>query len=383
MQLNKVEIKVAARDIEFVGLKVKNESIKITFPIGYNINEKTYSISNDAEIKEILEDFKILMRVLESAPTGYFDEGEIKFNFSSAVSIMENYRHNGLYEEQDHITKLDDSGRINWKETMINVKPVLWNRSIVYPEFYMDKNTGVNSTVTEIQKFCLNYINNILWWMFGTAKGALFKNVNINTKTDYMIYELGRKLHEVNDDYSKKIINDMILFLNGTQIVNFSENEEICVGRKYFDKIWERQLKTQIYAEFEKCDDAYPTTYYVFDDKDKIVNNSLFPDIVFKSNDLLIIIDAKYYMIGTFPKSADICKQIFYEKYLRSRYKKIINIFILPNKLEEKYKIKGYALAEGFGEESKIDVCYIDTKLLFKNSNALKELIADIIKSKK
>ncbi len=380
--MNSVEVKVAIRDTDFVGLKIKNDDVKIIFPIGYNIEENTYVFSDEMEIKNLSEDFSNLMRVLENAPTGYYDDGEIKFNFSSAISIMKNYLQYGLYREQDDITKLEDRGKINWKETMINVKPILWNHSIVYSEFYVDKNCNIDSVVTIIQKFCINYINIVLWWMYGSSKGIVFQEIDMNMQVDKMIYELNRKLYQVNDDYSKKVINDMLLFLNGTKIVNISENEEICVGRKYFDKIWERQLRSQIYSDFEKCEDAYPTTYYVLDGKNKIVNNSLIPDIVFKVDDLLIIIDAKYYMIGTFPKSSDICKQLFYEKYLRKKYKEIINIFILPNNLKEKFKIKGYALAEGFDDESKIEIYYLDTKSMLKNKNALKELIINIIKNR-
>ena len=279
MQLNKVEVKVATRDTDFVGLKIKNDIAKIIFPIGYNIDEGMYVLSDEKNINNISEDFLNLMRVLENVPTGYYDSGEIKFNFSSAIDIMKNYLLHGLYKEQDDATILEYGGKINWKETIINVKPILWNHSIVYPEFYMNKNCNIDSFITKIQKFCINYINLILWWMYGTNKGVVFKEIDMHMKVDQMIYELNRKLYEVNDDYSKKVINDMILFLNGTKVVDLSSNEEICIGRKYFDKIWERQLRCQIYSEFEKSEDAYPTTYYVLDGKNKIVNNSLIPDI--------------------------------------------------------------------------------------------------------
>lgn len=380
--MNSIEVKVAIRDTDFVGLKIRNDNVKITFPIGYDIEENTYFFSNEMEMKILSDDFSNLMKVLENAPTGYYDEGEIKFNFSSAISIMKNYTQHGLYREEDDITRLEDRGKINWKETMINVKPILWNHSMVYSEFYVDRSCNIDSVITVIQKFCINYINLILWWMYGTNNGIVFPEIDMNMQVDKMIYELNRKLHEVNDDYSKKVINDMLLFLNGTKIVNISENEEICVGRKYFDKIWERQLRSQIYSDFIKCEDAYPTTYYVLDEKNKIINNSLIPDIVFKVDKLLIIIDAKYYMIGTFPKSSDICKQLFYEKYLRKKYKKIINAFILPNNMKERFNIKGYASAEGFEDESKIEICYLDTKAMLKNKNALKDLITNLIQNR-
>lgn len=382
MKLNKIIVKVAKNDNDFVGLKIKNDIITITFPIGYNIEENSYCLDSKTEFEKISKDFNYLMRVLESVPISYYDEGEIKFNYSSAIKIMENYRKHGLYREQNEVAVLNDNGKINWKETMINIEPILWNHSIIYSEFYVYKSDNIDSIITEIQKYCINYIYKIFWWIYGEKKCVLFPETNMKMKLDYMIYELNKKMYEVNDDYSKKVINEMLLFLNGTRIVDISDNEEISIGRNFFDKIWERQLRIQLYSEFQKCEDAYPTTYYCFDGINKVVNNSLIPDIVFKAEDFLIIVDAKYYMQGTYPKSSDICKQIFYEKYLRKKHKKIINLFILPENIKEKFEIKGYALADGFGDESKIELCYVDTKSVLRNKNALIELIKKVIESR-
>ena len=41
---NIVEIKVAKSDREFVGIKVLNNKVKITFPIGYRIKEEIIKI---------------------------------------------------------------------------------------------------------------------------------------------------------------------------------------------------------------------------------------------------------------------------------------------------------------------------------------------------
>ena len=69
--MNRVEVKVAIRDTDFVGLKIKNDNIKIIFPIGYDIEENTYVFSNEMEMKNLSDDFSNLMKVLENAPTGY------------------------------------------------------------------------------------------------------------------------------------------------------------------------------------------------------------------------------------------------------------------------------------------------------------------------
>lgn len=377
--MSKIVVKVAVNDNDFVGLKIKNDNINITFPIGYDIEEGVYSSDDFYELKDVSENFESLMRVLEKVPLDYYDEGEIKFNFSSALNIIDNYRIHGLYKEQNEIIKQDNNGKINWKETINSGKPILWNHTIVYPELYIYNSNDTSTIITKIQKFCINYIFKIFWWMYGNTRIILFPEIP-NMRIDYMIFELNKKIVEVNDDYSKNVINEMILFLNGTKIVDISENEEIKIGRKYFDKIWERQLRIQLYSEYKKCADAYPTTYYCFDGKNKIVNNSLLPDIVFYVQDYLIIVDAKYYMIGNYPKSSDICKQLFYERYLRKKNKKIINMFVLPGNIKEKFKIKGYALADGFDEESKIELCYLDTKSVFRDKSTTKELINNILK---
>ena len=379
--MNNIKVKVAVNDTEFVGLKIKNNSAKIIFPIGYNIEEKEYNVKNN-ELNNITDDIKYLMKVLENIPTEYYEQGTIKFNFSSAIKIIDNYLKYGLYKEKDDFIKLNGNGCINWKETIIYTKPTLWNNSLIYLDYYTNSSNDIESVITDIQKYCINYSYRVLWWMYGNDEKVIIPQSNKKMDVEYMLFELNRKLMKVNDDYSKKVICNMLDFLHGTQNVQISEDEEICIGRRYFDKIWERQLRTQIYSMYEKYDDAYPTTYYVLHGEEKITNRSLIPDIVFKKDDYLIIVDAKYYSIGNLPQSSDICKQIFYGKYLRKKNKKIINIFVLPDKLKGKFDIKGYALAEGFGEENKIDLCYIDTRAVLKDKIAIKELICNIIERK-
>lgn len=372
---NTVEVKVAKTDREFVGIKIINNQAIITFPIGYNITEEIITTSEKEKIRKLYDDVKILMTTIEDAKDELYETGYEEFSFSSAIFILEDFLKNGLYDVQEQQCKEKAKGKIVWRRTIQEREPIYSAGNYIYLDTYNYNICEIESKVTQIQKYCLNISSKILGWLYNC--GSIYDDHKYFSKKE-MIYELLNELNKINEDRRKKLLEQMILFLNGTQTSLYGK-EEFEVGSRYFDKVWEKILRKQVYSLY-KQKQCFPTTYYFIEKK--IVNSKLLPDITIQKNKKIVMIDAKYYRQGDLPESADICKQLFYGQYImhENPKTKVINIFMLPRKITEQESTEGffqigYANAEHLSEKHRILTYYLDTKSVMENHKVVKEIL--------
>lgn len=375
--MNKIIINKAISDNDFVGIKIDKKIMNITFPVGYKINETEIEIPND-KIKNI-QDIKILIKCLDLANLDSYEEGTEKFSFSSAFYIIEHYLKYGLYKKNNNQPLLNKNGKTDWKKTLNNTEPIYLRGKIIYNELYTRSNVREENIITLIQKHCLSVSTKILGWLYGID----YKQTEeINLSTNEMLYYLNKELYSINEDNKKNIIKEMINLISGTNTSNILQNKEVAIGRYHFDKVWEKILKKELFLSFNeyKC---LPNTYYIDSNGNKITNSDLYPDMIIKEKDTIIIIDAKYYQSNTLPASSDICKQLFYAQYIKHKNKKckMINMFILPKSLEKEYEYYGYASTNHSKKEEKILTYYLDTKSVLKDNLAIYKLINDLLKT--
>ncbi len=382
MNINTVSIKVAIDDSDFVGIKVKGNVTEIVFPVGYDIKEEKMiwnnTWNNEKKISELKEDVISLMTVLERTESDYYGKGNLKFAFSSAMYIIENYLKYGLYIERAHEYQKNGSGKVDWKRTINKIEPTFFKQGFFYNDLYTEKKQVKDNVITQIQKYCLSISFKVLRWMYN-----INENIDIPKpfNEEKMIYELNRELYAVNEDSKKQLLEEMMLFLQGTS-GEIENQKEFKIGRNKFDKVWEEILRSQIYGLYDELN-CKPLTYYHIESTGKDETNSkLIPDITIKDKNRIVIIDAKYYKENSLPQSADICKQLFYGDFIKNKNKKAIidNIFILPKRLPDK-KIEryGYASAQGIDSKNRIGVYYLDIKSVVKDNKIIKHLLKDII----
>ena len=373
--MKRIIIKKAENDMKFVGLKITDEVVSITFPIGYDILEKEFNI-DDQELNNYYEDIKILLNSLEKSKDNYHEEGINKFSFSSAAFIIEYYLKYGEYNIIGSQTKYNGNGKIDWKKTITSLEPIYYNGYTIYNNYYSRISREQENIITQIQYYCLEASIKIIGWLYGIKDYK--KNKNINLTENEMLYYLNKEIMSTNEDNKKTILNEMINFIKGSEVSKLIKNKDVTIGRFYFDKVWENILRSEIYRLYEKYD-IMPNTFYQKVDGTIIENSNLIPDIVIKAEDKIIILDAKYYRVGTLPQTSDICKQIFYGDYIKSknRKKEIINIFLLPNNIEKEYEYFGYAGT--YHTDEVVHTYYLNTKKVLKNSNAIHEMLKNII----
>lgn len=371
--MNKVIINVAQSDHEFVGINCKNETMTITFPIGYNIKEQTISATDQKKIQTIKPDTLKLLELLDNLQNNTYDQGQYKFNYSAANYLINDYFTNHLYQEPVATTSPLNNGAINWHQTIKSTLPIYTTGNFIYTN-PISKNIKLQpNDITSIQIYCLNQAFSILGIFYNNLQISPITPLNEST----YLYTLHKALTTTNNDHTKKLISTMIQFITGTSLTN-SNNKELKVGTYKFHIIWEKYLKKYLIKQYpEKI--FLPKAYYIINNN-KIPTSSQKPDIIIESTNYLYIIDAKYYKINTLPQSSDIHKQLCYATYINNHTsKKIINIFLLPNLIttHPNYLYHGYATASNFSSQNggQIKTYYLDTKTLLTNPNYLLNLL--------
>ena len=81
----------------------------------------------------------------------------------------------------------------------------------------------MENKITQIQKYCLNIITKILGWLYNCSN--IYEKIENYFSKEEMIYELLNELNMINEDRKKKLLEQMLLFLRGTQTTLFGKEE--------------------------------------------------------------------------------------------------------------------------------------------------------------
>ena len=374
--MNEIEVRYFVNEsAEYnVGLEVKigeNKNVlEVHLPIGYSKEE----ISN--------QDIKRILKLIAKQENRDIEKQKKQnmFPILIAEKIIQNFLQYGLYKEKEEVVDLHSKGKINWKKTINYKQPFLNNRIIYANIFRKHTNYFIEGQVQEIQKWCLSYISKVVGIFFSFR----YPNVNLNYGKKQMISILENALSQTNQDEqleTLKLLKDFI------KQVNFLEVEENHTGIKShrFEYVWQDLIDT---IGIEDKYKYLPQAQY-YNLEDKPFNYSvkpLLPDtIVEGQNGKIYVLDAKYYRIGHLPDQYNIFKQVRYGEYVNivSGRKDIINAFVLPANLgPNNIAVKGYAKLEKSNSNNdyeKILVCYVDTKSLIAEPEAVMQKVLDTI----
>lgn len=368
--MNTIQIKVATTDTDFIGIYSQNNHMTITFPIGYNIVETTITNQDTKKINSLYKEVSQLLTLLEqNQDTDHFDEGSSHFNFSAALFLIKDYFANGLYKEPTIITNQQQTGAINWNQTIKNKTPIYNLGNFIYTTTINQSTNLEQSDITAIQTYCLNKAFSILKIFYNNYQVSTQNNLS----KEAMIYKLEKKLSTTNIDSKRKLLHMMKKFIQGTSLNNITD-KEIKIGRTHFNKIWEKILKKELTKQLPPLE-ILPKAYYLINNQ-KQNTSSLIPDIIVEDKTNIYIIDAKYYKVNTLPQTSDILKQLFYASYISQYKQKIIkNLFLLPNNISTPDKIKflGIATTDTFQHQNggKIETYYLDTKTIISTPQTI------------
>lgn len=374
---NKCEVELENNSLDCIGVNITSNDIKFIFPRGYNLSNDISNQKND--ILLLIKVFDKYMQRRKNKPSSdheeehFFGSGNInRFPLNAALWLLKDYETNGLYKENVHHYKIDKKGIINWPKTIKTQQPFINNNNLIYLDFIVnEKIDNITNIILAVQKYSIEKCIEAIGWLYPNIR------ITPNNKLPYSykacINILKKELSNVNIDKTKQLIINLI------ELLSFIGSESSSIKLKnyktnYFHNIWEDMLR--VILGNEKESDYYPNAIWNIDNETHNASN-LRPDIILKKEDVVYVIDAKYYKYGItykindLPQSSDIGKQFIYSDYIESKYNyKTHDVFILPYKSQDTttFAFVGHATLNIHKyKDKKVVTILADTKSIMEN----------------
>ncbi len=399
----------------FVGIKYDRNKINFYLPLGMEFDVQEIDgleISKDLKLQLVM--FLKSISLVKSKDNGKVDKGiaigessEVPFN--SFFWIISDYLKNDLYQEIDKKYIKNGNGKINWKRTL-NSDKILTDTEVVYLNPYYESRFQKNNIITELNNYCLHISYEYIGFLFGNISLPItnLKEREIAKKSKYYINVINKELSNTFNDRKKLLLRHMKRILDMTFDDN-SDNQKNYGTNKY-EYVWEKMVNDVFGSKSLDISKYFPEAYWTLLGKSREKDKSkLRPDSIYKTEDKLYILDAKYYRYGVtgrtndLPHTDSIQKQITYGDHISTNKNlydninpnNIFNAFILPfnkdnNNLEIDEDINYYGFAESAWKKSNNNVSYekialilVDTKYLIncfyqKEKSNIEKMISSI-----
>ncbi|WP_236897780.1 LlaJI family restriction endonuclease [Clostridium beijerinckii] len=351
------------------GIIIFKGKIYVIFPCGYRFNKT--DPYDDVQLLLKLFDIvkeKISRNIYESVDIEY--EGEAD-SLVLASKIIEDYKENGCINTEHIVEGTNVRGKVNWKKTM-RLKTQVFNDEgmPIFTELVKrHKENDKDSLLKDLHMYVVNKSISEFGIIWGLKSNVDNENIQLPVEKEYALYFLQSQKIVTYNSRILRVINLIIEFINCDEKDN-KDNSFMSFSTKTFYTIWELICKELFRDEFVNMKHLMPKPYWKIGNKMDETNQ--IPDIVYKDEDDLYILDAKYYCIeNSLPGWHDLVKQFFYEMSLRdlikdakSRY----NVMLIPSDMEEEnMKFLGVSGVNGIPNFGQVGGILVNAKKAIKD----------------
>lgn len=261
-----------------------------------------------------------------------------------ALRILEDYRAHGLIRRSRRVERVNGNGRVKWGKTTNRKMPVISGGSVFFPELVTahtlsDASEPLCQVHAQVVGMCVDEIG----WLLGVERSPQMAFAKRNAAE--MLAVLSRESVRTFSNRELEIIALMQAYLDGAG--KRGHEEPMLFGTKSFHSVWEHacarvfgndgMLAPQILPQ-PRWNVSSVARGHVFDKKVRQV-----PDTLSLIDDLLLVIDAKYYDTSvSLPGWQDIVKQLYYRDSIERKLcsdgrlkerlgiERVSNVFVMP-----------------------------------------------------
>ncbi|WP_405316083.1 LlaJI family restriction endonuclease [Faecalibacillus faecis] len=254
----------------FVGIKFENEKFSVHFPLGFHLENAR---------KDILLLISVLKKyayIFESEETSANPlKAKTGFPLLAYQYVINDFVNKGYYYERESNFKQSQQGNINWKKTIKNINPVVYNGRLGYMDFYVKNIDHSKETViTLIHEYCVYESVKWLGWIYNLP---LPQRPRLTFNKKLFLSSIDEKLKNTFSDTTKELLLSMkaiILSLNddGKTI------HKNYFGTNRFEYVWEKMID-QVYGIKDK-QKYFPNTYWKIKGSSVKTNSPLEPDTI-------------------------------------------------------------------------------------------------------
>lgn len=364
----------------FVGLRWQNNQPQVVFPHGYSLS------NDDAECRRDI--FRLLTALQKFAKQ---KNGETYRDAASSLSsvpltsyqyVLNDFLRHGYYMEKEFSFVSAKRGKISWKRTIQQERPIHHENNPIYLNFRVKKTqNNANHLLTQIHRYCVFLAFERFGWLFFRTDFLPKKPVLAFNRSIYQ-HAIQQALNNTFNDEKRCLLTAMLhIVLEDAEV---SDIQHQALGVNYFAPVWERMVD-YVFGEADKEMYFPHATWHILQGNRFVSGSALEPDTIMKHDGKLYVLDAKYYQYGVtrkpsdLPNTSSIHKQITYGRYVEKKegiekQNIVYNAFIMPfdGRGTEKTEFASVATAEWEEDESPPNYAYVlgilmDTKWLISN----------------
>lgn len=333
--------KIKVERIHFCGVIIADGRVFIFAPRNSLKSANLNSFQNTQFAALILRILNKYHSIQNSSVSGGLELEEGKEGLgllSSILRMLNDYAANGLYTTSVKVRDIN-TGRINWSRTIGRETPYVGaGGSPVYLRLHSDRiRFNEQSPITLIHSEVIKELDRSFCWVITEDASIriapeLESIPSSGLPIDAKIYHLKKELSLVYADREISLLNSLIDYLEAKE--KGAEGEYL-IGVRSFQNIWEEMLRCTIPGVINiNSSLPKPALYFKLSDN-PILTKGMVTDIVSKREDVVSVLDAKYYKAETVDDSpgwSDIVKQLFYAKSLKIIFPDLLiaNWFLFP-----------------------------------------------------
>ncbi|WP_176215237.1 LlaJI family restriction endonuclease [Cytobacillus gottheilii] len=343
------------------GLIVSHNKIFVIFPKGSVIpTEETVLKEHIRLLIDVLSKYS-LSSTLDPIETSLLGGiGENKSFMAAAFWLIKDYFEHGIVHFQNQEYGLNQSTNINWARTINTISPVISNHQPIYLDLVTKKHFKYDHLITKIHQYAVEHCLKLYGWLFD-YDGEQDKETELPCDEDTALHYLELEAHRTFHERKSNLFQNLREFILGSH--TFSKESIFTFVTPYFHTVWEKICHLLFSDLNDKSIPKLPPPYWSVGHK--VAKTEQIPDIMFRKEKKLFILDAKYYRVDyapfKLPGWGDLVKQFFYRHtLLENENEGIENIFIFPGQSHQGLEYLGFAAVEGIANLGQIRGFIVD-----------------------
>jgi hypothetical protein len=337
--------------VSFCGVISYCDGLAVFLPRNHNVSMKEAGVAGHLLLQALLKYY-------QSKDSGIYaqDNGEEVIggkSFSLAISLLDDYRSNGLYVRRMKERTMN-SGKVNWSHTIARSTPYpaangpMYLDLVTFRSHYISNCETANIHAQIIKELYSDY--GMLWLglpsYFDEELELMSKPLG---STEVQVAYLQRELQVSYSERDMFLIKGLIQYL---RIKKGTNKNNVLIGVSKFHGLWESMLDECLIGKYDVNSKLPVPVYQTADDEFiPIAKKGQRTDTILKRREesRFAVIDAKYYEASspsTAPGWPDLVKQFYYQKavsILEGEYASVSNHFVFPGSSE---KLKAVYVAE-------------------------------------
>lgn len=343
--------------------------IYVIFPCGYRVNDTNYDVQLLLDLFDRLVNEKKLDKE-------FYDLIELEFEgnghlLTVAYSIIRDYRENGVIRIESVIQGVNIGGKVNWKKTVKQKTQIFTEEGMpIFTDLVMSrKENNKDALLRSLHMYAVNKSIAMFGVLFGMSSEYDEEAMQLPVDKEYAIKFLKSERHMTYNSRLLRVIDLIIKFIDSNESED-TNNDFMTLSTKSFFSVWELMCKVILRDEFPSMQDKMPKPYWKIGDGEPRYTDQI-PDIIYRDNSELYVLDAKYYNINkNIPGWPDLVKQYFYEMSLREILPEITtsyNVMLIPHDIIDVATFWGVSKVENVPKFGEITGILLNTKKVIES----------------